>query len=203
MKSLLPLALSALLLPAVLPAQEAQGPKPAAEAQPAQPPPEKKPDAFQYFFGKKRDERAPQPEVKKPLEPRKPGLPAKAPDKEPVVKPAAKAVEVKPVEAAPVKAPEAPARTVAAPAIPAPPAPASPPAVAPSPEPAKAEPAAKEEGPKVDAFQYFFGQGAQPAPKAAKPQEDAAPRAPVNAFDYFFGKDGKADEAEPASPPPS
>ena len=59
MKSLLPFALSAILLPAAplaMTAQDTQDSKPAAEAQPAQPAPEKKPDAFQYFFGKKRDD---------------------------------------------------------------------------------------------------------------------------------------------------
>jgi hypothetical protein len=67
---------------------------------------------------------------------------------------------------------------------------------APAPEPPKAE------EPKGDAFHYFFGQASQPAPEAKK-EEATEPRKPVNAFDYFFGKDGKADEVEePQSPPP-
>ena len=58
--------------------------------------------------------------------------------------------------------------------------------------------------PDVDAFKYFFGQGAQPTPKEAREAKESAERKPLDAFDYFFGKDGKADsvEEEPESPPP-
>jgi hypothetical protein len=188
-KLLLPFALSALLLPSTLPAQESQpstDSKP-AEAQPA-PAPEKKPDAFQYFFGKKRDEKK-APEAQKVPEARKPA-------------PVQKAPEAKPAAPAPQKAPDAVPEPVVEPAVPAP---ATASEVRPDPamvaQPQLAEPAKPEE-PKADAFHYFFGQGSQPAPEAKK-EETTAPRKPVDAFDYFFGKDGKADEVEePQSPPP-
>ncbi len=187
-KRLLPLALASLLLPAAGWAQESQPPstetKP-AEAQPA-PEPEKKPDAFQYFFGKKREEKngtkkAPEaqkvPEAPKPT----PAAPKAAPEK-----PAPPAVEAPPVHAAPAPAPASEVRpeppTVAAPEV-------APPAVlAPAPE-----------EPQVSAFQYFFGHATEPLPEIKK---EEAPKTPATAFEYFFGKNGKADEPEPTSPPP-
>jgi hypothetical protein len=198
-KRLLPFAIAALLLPATVLAQEVQESKPPAEAQPA-PAPEKKPDAFQYFFGKKRDAKK-APEVQKASEAKKPAPAAKAPEAKPIV-PVAEAPKpvVAPSVPAPAPVPVAPAAAsevrpepamvaqpqLAAPAAPAPQA---------APEPPKAE------EPKADAFHYFFGQASQPAPEAK--QEEAAPQKPVNAFDYFFGKDGKADEVEePQNPPP-
>ena len=207
LKRLLPFALSALLLPSTLLAQDAQKSKPPAEAQPTQQTPEKKPDAFQYFFGKKRGAKeAPEaqkaPEAKKPAAVKAPEVkpepvPAKAPEAvpeksaEPVAPASAPVVE--PVPAAPIAASEvrpepAPVAQpqLAAPAAPAPQA---------APEPPKAE------EPKGDAFHYFFGQASQPVPEAKK--EETVRQKPVNAFDYFFGKDGKADESEePQSPPP-
>jgi|GEM_PF-2372013 len=198
-KRLLPFALSALLLPSTLLAQES---KPPTEAQPAQQAPEKKPDAFQYFFGKKRDEneKKKEPEAQKAPEAKTPAavkapakpepVPARIPEAVPEksVEPVAPAPApvVEPAPAAPSEVRPEPAR-VAQPQLAAPPAPA--------PEPPKAE------EPKGDAFRYFFGQASQPVPEEKK--EEAAPRKPVNAFDYFFGKDGKADEVEePQSPPP-
>jgi hypothetical protein len=210
-KRLLPFALSALLLPATVLAQEAQESKPPVEAQPAQQAPEKKPDAFQYFFGKKRDVKK-APEAQKAPEAKKPAPAAKAPE----AKPAAPAPEVTLEKSvAPVaEDPEPVAPSVPAPA-PVPDAPAAASEVRPEPAmvaqpqlaaPAAPEPQAAPEPPKVeepkgDAFHYFFGQASQPAPETKK--EEAEPRKPVKAFDYFFGKDGKADEIEePQSPPP-
>jgi hypothetical protein len=178
-KRLLPLALASLLLPAAGWAQESQ-PQPStdakpAEAQPAQEP-EKKPDAFQYFFGKKRDEKKNAPEAQKAAPaPRAPE--AKAP-----------AVPAAPAPAAPEPAP-APALEVR----PEPPAVAqpqvAPPVLAPAPAP---------EEPKVDAFQYFFGHATEPLPE---PKRVEGAKVPLTAFEYFFGKNGKADEIEPKSPP--
>src|SRR3954471_24545413 len=189
MKRLLPLALASLLLPAAGWAQDSQPPpstdaKP-AEAQPAQEPekkpPEKKPDAFQYFFGKKRDEKKKAPEAPKAPEviPEKPMPPAEpAPVSQPPAPPAAPAAP-EPAPALEVR-PEPPA--VAQPQV-------APPVLAPA-------PAAEE--PKVDAFQYFFGHAAQPLPEPRRPE---GAKVPLTAFDYFFGKNGRADVVEPKSPP--
>jgi hypothetical protein len=196
-KFLLPLALSALLIPAVS-ARESQETK-AAEPQPAQQQaePEKKPDAFKYFFGKEREQRK-EPEAQKAPETPKaaPEAPAaKAPESAPAV----------PVEPTPVAAPEPEEVRPEPPAV-AQPETATPAPVAPALQPApkaestpKVEEPPKPEEPKADAFQYFFGHAAQPLPEPRK----AEPGKPVSAFDYFFGKDGKADQPEePASPPP-
>lgn len=193
-KRLLPLALASLLLPTAGWAQDSQ-PQPStdtkpAEAQPAKEP-EKKPDAFQYFFGKKRDEKKKAPEAQKAPEAPKP---APAAPKAPV----AKAPEVKAPAAV-----EAPAPAAPAPAAPEP-APAlevrpEPPVVAqPQVAPPVLAPAPAPEEPKVDAFKYFFGHATEPLPEAKK---EEGPKRPVTAFEYFFGKNGKADEPEPKSPP--
>jgi hypothetical protein len=175
-----------------------------AEAQPAQEP-EKKPDAFQYFFGKKRDEQKKAPEAKAPE--------AKAPE---VKAPAAAPAE--PAPAAPAKAPEVVPEKATPPAKPAPaaPAPQAPAPVAPEPAPAlevRPEPPAvaqpqvappvlapspAPEEPKVDAFEYFFGHATQPLPE---PRRLEGAKVPLTAFDYFFGKNGRADVVEPKSPP--
>lgn len=185
-KSLLPFVLSALLVPAAMSAQESQE---APQVQ-QQKEPVKKPDAFKYFFGKEREQKK-APEVSKA-----------APEA-----PAVKAPETAPAESAPVVAPEpAPAPsevrpeppTVAQPEL-ARPTPAPQPAPKAEP-PRKAEETPKAEESRADAFKYFFGHAAQPLPKKA---EKAKPGKPISAFDYFFGKDGKADQPEePASPPP-
>jgi len=184
-KFLLPLALSALLIPA-LSAQESQEAKPAQQ----QAEPEKKPDAFKYFFGKEREQKK---ETEAP----------KAPEG-PKAAPVEKAPEPAPTKPAPVVAPE-PA-PVAAPSEvrPEPPTVAQPelakPVPAPQPAPRAEPPRKVEETPKADAFKYFFGRAAQPLPE---PQKEKAADKPLSAFDYFFGKDGKADQPEePASPPP-
>jgi hypothetical protein len=175
-----------------------------AEAQPAKEP-EKKPDAFQYFFGKKRDEKKKAPEAQKAPEAKAPAAPAKpAPEavSGKIMAPVAPAPEAAPVTAPAPKAIEAPAAAPAPPSEvgPEPPTVASP-QVAPPPvlAPAPAPEAPRAEEPKVDAFQYFFGHAEQPVPEAKK---EEAPKKPVTAFEYFFGKNGKADEPEPKSPPP-
>jgi len=168
-----------------------------AEAQPAQEP-EKKPDAFQYFFGKKRDEKKKAPEAQKaaPEAPK----PAPAPKVPEAQKPAPKALEAAP-EAAPVTA--APTPPAPAPAAPEP-APAlevrpEPPAVAqPQVAPPVLAPAPAPEEPKVDAFQYFFGHATEPLPEPRRPE---GAKVPLTAFDYFFGKHGRADVVEAKSPP--
>jgi hypothetical protein len=188
---LLPLALASLLLPAAGWAQESQ-PQPStdsrpAEAQPAQEP-EKKPDAFQYFFGKKREEKK-APEAQKAPEAPKP-VPAPTSPKAPEAKAPATPV----VEASPAPAPAAPEPAPALEVRPEPPAVAqprvAPPVLAPAPAP---------EEPKVDAFQYFFGHATEPLPEPKRPQ---GAKVPLTAFDYFFGKNGRADVVEPKSPPP-
>jgi hypothetical protein len=72
------------------------------------------------------------------------------------------------------------------------------------PAPAPAPEAPQAEQPKADAFGYFFGHSSAPAEEAEKkPATDKKGAAkPVSAFDYFFGKDGKAEIPEPESPPP-
>src|SRR5947208_13379946 len=93
-KRLLPLALLALLPASAALAQDAPEPTPAAEAKPAQAEPAKKPDAFQYFFGKQREQMRKAPAAKAPA--------AKAPE--------AKTPEAAPVQPAPpVTATPAPA----------------------------------------------------------------------------------------------
>lgn len=157
------LVLAAALIPAALRAQE----------------PEKKPDAFEYFFGKKREEKK------------------EAPAREEAPAPAEK-----PAEPEPKAAPE-PAPAPAAPAKPAAPAAAvKPKADEPKPEAPKVA-APKPEEPKGDAFRYFFGRTTQPA--EVKTEEKTSGKEPVDAFEYFFGKDGKAgaDEEKPKNPPPS
>jgi hypothetical protein len=179
-------ASASLLLAGAVQAQDQQpstDSKP-AEAQPAKEP-EKKPDAFQYFFGKKRDEQKKAPEAQKPA-PEAPQV--KAPEvapEEPKPKPPAEPAPVAPAPAA-VEAPAPAALEVR----PEPPAVAAP-ILAPAPEPPKAE------EPKADAFQYFFGHASQPLPEVRK---EEGPRKPVTAFEYFFGKNGKADEPEPSPP---
>jgi hypothetical protein len=214
-------ASASLLLAGAVQAQDQQpstDSKP-AEAQPAKEP-EKKPDAFQYFFGKKRDEQKKAPEAKAP-EAKAPEVkaPAAAPA-EPAPAAPAKAPEVVPEKPTPPAEPEPKAAPVtAAPAPPAVEAPAAPPAPAPAaPEPAPAleirpEPPAVAqpqvappvlalapipEEPKVDAFEYFFGHATQPLPE---PRRLEGAKVPLTAFDYFFGKHGRADVVEPKSPP--
>lgn len=203
-KHLLPLALASLLLPAAGWAQDAQQPpstdsKP-AEAQPSKEP-EKKPDAFQYFFGKKRDEKKKAPEAQKAPEapktaPAAPKAPeAKAPEVKAPEMPAEQPAPAPPVvEAPPAPAPAAPEPAPALEVRPEPPTVAqpqtAPPVLAPAPAP---------EEPKVDAFKYFFGHATESLPEARK---EEGPKKPVTAFEYFFGKNGKADEPEPKSPPP-
>ena len=194
-KRLLPLALVSLLLPAAGWAQESQ-PPPSTDARPAEAQPvkepEKKPDAFQYFFGKKRDEKKKAPEAQKPApEAQKPA--PKAPEAR---APAPKAPEAKVPEA---KVPEAKAPAAAEP-VPALEVRPEPPAVAqPQVAPPVLAPAPAPEEPKVDAFEYFFGHAAQPLPEPRRPE---GAKVPLTAFDYFFGKNGRADVVEPKSPPP-
>ena len=192
-------ASASLLLTGAVRAQESQpstDSKP-AETQPAKEP-EKKPDAFQYFFGKKRDEqkKAPEakaPEAKAPVAPAQPApVPARAPEAAPE-KPMPKAEPAPAAPAPPAPAPVAPEPAPALEVRPEPPAVAqpqvAPPVLAPAPAP---------EEPKVDAFEYFFGHAAQPLPEPRRPE---GAKVPLTAFDYFFGKHGRADVVEPKSPP--
>ncbi|HEV7504607.1 MAG TPA: hypothetical protein VGS07_06835 [Thermoanaerobaculia bacterium] len=180
---LLPFALAVLLLTAALFAQEPAKPEEPKTAAPETKPP----DAFHYFFGKKdkKDVKKEQPEAKSGAATMKKAEPE-------AVKAAPAAVPVQP------KAPEAPA------AAPAAEIPAAPAAVVPEaqPQPALEQPA--KPAPRVDAFQYFFGKSAQPAPKAAA--KEPAEKKPVDAFDYLFGKRSTAtaptEPAKESSKPP-
>ena len=167
-----------LLLTGTVRAQDSQQPptdsKP-AEAQPAQEP-EKKPDAFQYFFGKKREEKKKVPEAQKPAskapEAKAPAAPAKAPEVVPEkpmssAEPASAPVVAVPVVEAPVlvtPSPEPALKVRPEPPVVTAPQTAPPPVLAPAPAPE----ALKEEEPKVDAFQYFFGHATQPLPEAKR-----------------------------------
>jgi hypothetical protein len=53
----------------------------------------------------------------------------------------------------------------------------------------------------VDAFQYFFGRSAA-APGGEAKKMAPAEKKPVDAFEFFFGKNGRAGAAgEPAEKP--
>ncbi len=47
----------------------------------------------------------------------------------------------------------------------------------------------------MDAFQYFFGRSAQPAPR---PEAKSPEKKLLDAFDYLFRKKSKAGDDEPA-----
>lgn len=223
-RRLLLLVLAATLAPASLCAQEGDEPPATTqeEAKPA-PEPEKKPDAFQYFFGRKEKK-----EAEQPREDAEAAAPAESPEVVPAPAPAAVEIPVAPVPPAdsPNPAPKAPfaemrferqVPEVAEPAAETVPVevPAGRPASflemrfesQPVPEAGNSETptdSAKVE-PKVDAFQYFFGRSTQPAPQPRSKKKEAE-RKPVDAFEYFFGKDGKAGDAgeseEASSKPP-
>ncbi len=181
-RRLLLLVLAATLAPASLCAQE--GGEPSATTQEETPAPEpekeKKPDAFQYFFGRKEK------------------VPSKA--AEPAAEAAPPEVPAEPVAAVETTAPAAPVPAADS-STPAP-TPKVPflemrfePEPVPEPNGSETSPETAKPEPKVDAFQYFFGRSAQSAPQARSKKEESVERKPVDAFEYFFGKEGKAGDA--------
>ena len=142
--------------------------KPAAE-------PEKKPDAFRYFFGKKKEEKEKKAVKATAAETKHGEAPASAADP---LAPATPAPATLPAATAPESAP---ASTVSA------------------------QPQAAARSSSMDAFQYFFGRGSQPVhPESKEPEPEKKPVDAFELFFGKNGRAGGTSEpAEETRRPPA